>query len=66
MSKFTVPNMTCGHCTAAIKKAVTAADSAAILTFDLEAHVVEVTSRLDNEALATILKTEGYASSPVS
>ena len=64
MTKFNVPDMSCGHCTAAIEKAVTAADNGAELTFDLETHTVTVTSALDDAALAGILDKEGYPATP--
>lgn len=60
MTKFNVPDMSCAHCTAAIEKAVTAADARADLAFDLESHTVTVESSLDEAALAAILETEGY------
>lgn len=58
--KFNVPDMSCGHCTAAIDKAVKAADAGADLEFDLDAHTVTVESSLDEAALAAILEKEGY------
>jgi copper chaperone len=60
MTKFIVPDMSCNHCTATIRKAVTAADAAADLQFDLDSHSVKVTSALDDAALAGILEKEGY------
>lgn len=60
MSKFNVPDMSCGHCKAAIEKAVGAADGDAVLNFDLEARTVEVTSRLGDAELTKILEKEGY------
>lgn len=64
MTKFKVPDMSCGHCTAAIEKAVTAADDSAELAFDLDSHMVTVTSKLDDAALAGILAGEGYPATP--
>ena len=60
MTKFNVPDMSCNHCVATIRKAVTAADSGADLEFDLDSHSVQVTSKLDDAALAGILEGEGY------
>lgn len=60
MSKFNVPDMSCGHCKATIEKAVGAADSDAVLSFDLEARTVEVTSRLNDTELAALLEKIGY------
>ncbi|MCB1355325.1 MAG: heavy-metal-associated domain-containing protein [Maritimibacter sp.] len=64
MTKFNVPDMTCGHCKMAIEKAVTAADEAADLAFDLDARTVTVSSTLDDAALAGILAKEGYPATP--
>lgn len=58
--KFNVPDMSCGHCKMTIEKAVTAADGAADLEFDLDARTVTVDSTLDAAALAAILEKEGY------
>ena len=63
MSKFNVPEMSCGHCTAAIEKAVIQADAQANISFDLEERIVSITSALDNGALMNVLKEEGYESS---
>ena len=43
-----------------IEKAVVAVDRGAVLSFDLEAHTVDVTSRLNETELAAILDKEGY------
>ncbi|MCK0141960.1 heavy-metal-associated domain-containing protein [Aliiroseovarius sp. F20344] len=66
MTTFNVPDMSCGHCTGAIEKAVKTADAGAVLSFDLEARTVNVTSQLQEEALAKILEDEGYPSSRVA
>ncbi|MCB1334533.1 MAG: heavy-metal-associated domain-containing protein [Roseivivax sp.] len=62
MTKFNVPDMSCGHCKAAIEKAVTAADAGASLSFDMGARTVEVTSSLDDAKLISVLDSEGYPS----
>ena len=62
MSKFNVPDMSCGHCKATIEKAVSAADGDAVLNFDLETRTVEVTSRLGDAELTRILEKEGFPS----
>ena len=63
MTKFNVPDMSCGHCKAAIEKAVMAADSGAKLEFDMDARAVQITSSLDNATLAKAMAAEGYPSS---
>lgn len=60
MSKFDVPDMSCGHCKAAIEKAVLARDTQAKLEFDLEARLIDITSQLSDTELAAILSSEGY------
>lgn len=60
MPKFNVPDMSCSHCKAAIERAVTAADPAATLVFDMDARRVEISSSIDAEALSGVLDAEGY------
>ncbi len=57
---FTVPDMSCGHCTAAIEAAIKAADPAATITCDLAAHTVSVRSALSDAAIAATLAGAGY------
>jgi len=60
MTKFSVPDMTCGHCKMTIQKAVLDADDGADLAFDLDKHEVEVDSVLGAEELAGVIKAAGY------
>ena len=62
MFKFSVPNMSCGHCTASIKKAIMAADPDAMVSCDLTARIVDVDSTLDETALAVAISDAGYRS----
>lgn len=62
MTTFTVPGMSCGHCKAAIEKAVTAADSSAAIAFDMDARRIDVSSSLTVEDLTALLAKEGYSS----
>jgi copper chaperone len=60
MTKLNVPDMTCGHCKAAVEKAVAGVDASAKVAVDLDTRTVEIDS---NAGLATILaalKEEGY------
>lgn len=66
MARFSVPDMTCGHCKAAIERAIGAADPAAIVSVDLEKHIVDVDSTLDEAALIAAIKTEGYEATPAA
>lgn len=60
MTRFDVPEMSCGHCTAAIRKAVTTLDPSASVDCDLNARVVSVESALDAETLVLAMKEAGY------
>lgn len=60
MTKFSVPDMTCGHCKMTIEKAVLDADEGAELSFDLDKHELEVDSVLAGEELAGVIKAAGY------
>jgi copper chaperone len=62
MFKFSVPNMSCGHCTASIQKAIMAADPDATVSCDLTARIVDVDSTLDETALAAAISDAGYRS----
>lgn len=58
--KFTVPDMSCGHCTAAIEKAIRAADPSATVQTNLGSHSIEVGSTLNAEAVLSVLDAAGY------
>lgn len=62
MAKFSVPEMSCGHCTAAIEKQVKAADAAADVACNLDDRTVTIDSALSAEALAAAIKEAGYES----
>ncbi|WP_172329903.1 heavy-metal-associated domain-containing protein [Mangrovicoccus sp. HB161399] len=59
--KFSVPDMSCGHCRASIEKAVKGADPAASLAFDQDSRQVEIGSGLDAPALTAVLAEAGYS-----
>ena len=60
MTKFSVPKMSCGHCTAAIEKSVTAANPTALLSFDLDTRTVDIDSADDAAALIAAIKEAGF------
>ncbi|MHC0053072.1 heavy-metal-associated domain-containing protein [Actibacterium sp. D379-3] len=60
MRKFTVPDMSCGHCVAAIEKAVKAADPAATVVCDLGARTVAIDSTSAAPALIAAISDAGY------
>lgn len=63
--KMHVPEMSCGHCTAAIKKEIESLDRDAIVTTDLEARTVEVTTSQAADAVIAAIKAAGYEAAPV-
>jgi copper chaperone len=63
--KFQVPDMSCGHCTAAITKEIAALDPAAKVTPDLTSRTVDVETTQTDDAIAQAIKTAGYGSTQV-
>ncbi|MBD8100649.1 heavy-metal-associated domain-containing protein [Pseudomonas fluorescens] len=60
MQIFNVEGMTCGHCVRAVTQAVRSQDADAEVTVDLAAKQVRVQSQLEREAIAQLIKEEGY------
>ena len=60
MTKLNVPDMSCGHCKAAVEKAVAGVDAAATVNVDLDNRTVEIGSSADVATLIAALKEEGY------
>ncbi|WP_428541422.1 heavy-metal-associated domain-containing protein [Profundibacter sp.] len=60
MTKLNVPDMTCGHCKAAVEKAVASVDADAKVAVDLETRTVEIDTNGDMAAIMAALKEEGY------
>lgn len=58
---FTVTGMTCGHCEAAVTRAIKQIDGGAQVSIDRAANLVEVDSTQPREALAAAIREEGYA-----
>jgi len=63
--KFKVPDMSCGHCKAAIDSAVKTLDGTARLEFDMENRTVGVTSDRSAGEISGALKEAGYESQMV-
>ncbi|MEO6281344.1 heavy-metal-associated domain-containing protein [Roseateles sp.] len=60
MHRFNLPDMSCGHCVAAITDALKAADAQAHVDIDLQAKTAQVDSALPRDALAAALAEAGY------
>jgi len=63
--KFSVPDMSCGHCTDAIEKSIRARDPGATVACDLEAHTVDAETSLSESELAAAIEQAGYAATPL-
>ncbi len=62
MTRFTVPEMSCGHCTAAIEKAIKEIDTAASVACNLDDRTVTISSDLPAKALQSAIYDAGYKS----
>jgi copper chaperone len=61
MQTLFVTGMTCGGCTKAVTKAIQLQDAEAMVRVDLDTQKVEIESRLDREALITIVTDAGFS-----
>ena len=60
MHTLFVTGMTCGGCTKAVTKAIQLQDARATVQVDLATQKVEIESRLDREALISIVTKAGF------
>ncbi len=66
MTKFSVPDMHCGHCKAKIEDAILDADEGALLDFDMDAREIEIDSALGSDTLQETIKGAGYEAKPLA
>ena len=59
--QYTVTGMTCGHCEAAVTRAIKQIDGGAQVKIDRAANLVEVDSTQPRQAIADAIREEGYA-----
>ena len=59
--QFTVTGMTCGHCEAAVTRAIKQIDGGAQVKIDRSKDLVEVESTEPRDALAAAIREEGYS-----
>lgn len=60
MYQFSVADMSCGHCVAAIEKAIKQLDAAAEVVADLGAATVSVRSTGSVDAISAAIREAGY------
>ncbi|HEX7913864.1 MAG TPA: heavy-metal-associated domain-containing protein [Paraburkholderia sp.] len=58
--ELTIPDMSCGGCANAIKRAVSSLDPAARLDIDVAVKIVKVTSTLAPERLIEAIEAAGF------
>ncbi len=63
MTKLSIPDMSCGHCKAAVNATIKSVDPDAKLDFDMTARTVSVQSITSTSVLLAHLETAGYPSS---
>ena len=61
MYRFSVPDMTCGHCVSTIRKALKTADPSAEIEVSLSDRTVSVGSRLTQAEVARRIAEAGYS-----
>lgn len=59
--QFTVTGMTCGHCEAAVTRAIKQLDGSAQVKIDRAQNLVEVDTTQPREAIAAAIREEGYS-----
>ncbi len=63
MMTFSVPKMSCGHCTASIEEKILDADEGADVQCDLGARTVAVDTVLDAAAIKAAIEAAGFDAS---
>lgn len=58
--RFTLPDMNCGHCRGAVKRAIAGVDPAAESEVDLTTKTVEIRSTRSAGEMADALRGAGY------
>lgn len=66
MTRFSVPDMSCGHCKAAIEAALAAVPGAGAVKVDLTARQVDVAGAAPVEVLLSALDKAGYPATKVA
>lgn len=65
MSRYSIPEMTCGHCKKTVETALHRLDAKASIDVDLEKHEIALESQASPERVIAVLKEAGYDASPL-
>lgn len=65
MTTYDVPDMSCGHCKAAINETLHSLDPKARIDFDMNARRISVDSSLTGERITEALAAIGYPASEI-
>lgn len=60
MYEFDILDMTCGHCAAAVTKAIKSVDPAAVASIDLNMRKASVETKADPNTVGAALDEAGY------
>lgn len=61
MIEYSIPDMTCGHCAAAVERAIKSVDPTASARIDLASRKALVESVLEPSAIGASIEEAGYA-----
>ncbi len=64
MTTFHIPDMSCGHCRAAVTKAIHGLDPAARIDFDMETRRITVDSVAETARVQSALAEAGFPATP--
>lgn len=64
MQQFKVSGMSCGHCVAAVTRAIQTLDQSAQVEVDLAEGLVRVESVVDGERILSAIAQQGYKAIP--
>ncbi|GLQ15920.1 heavy-metal-associated domain-containing protein [Maritalea porphyrae] len=65
MTKFAVPDMTCGHCEATVTKAIKEVDPFASVKADLATNTITLSSSAEVSTITAALEKAGYPSTAI-
>lgn len=65
MSRFSIPDMTCGHCKKTVETALHGLDAQARIDVDLEKREIELHTSAPTDQVLAVLKSAGYEASPI-